>query len=302
GTGGLTEALAIGGGSVHNFAGGTIHSAQRAITVDDSNLGNAFGATTITNEGTIQGDNGEAIAITDTFADTLTNKGVINGSVALGGGNDELDDYAGATFSSSIDGGAGADVVNLLGTAAGSLAGLQNFETVNLQSGDWTLGSENFATLNMQAGAQTLRLAAPTLADGKYDATVTGFGTDDLIDLKGIGLATSAVLGANNVLTISGGSVSPIQLQLDPSQSFAGATFRLVTDNAGGTILTIDGAPVFTSPTSFSVAENQTAVGTVAAQDPEHDAVVFAKAGGADQAFFTIDAHSGALSFVNSPD
>src|SRR5262249_49539710 len=92
------------------------------------------------------------------------------------------------------------------------------------------------------------------------------------------------------------------QLQLDPSQSFAGATFRLVTDNAGGTILTIDGAPVFTSPTSFSVAENQTAVGTVAAQDPEHDAVVFAKAGGADQAFFTIDAHSGALSFVNSPD
>src|SRR5262249_44539961 len=171
GTGGLTEALAIGGGSVHNFAGATIHSAQRGNTLDDSNLGNAFGATTIINEGTIQGDNDQAIAITDTFADTLTNKGVINGSVALGGGNDELDDYAGATFSSSIDGGAATDVVNLLGTGAGSLAGLMNFETVNLQSGDWTLGSENFATLNMQAGAQTLRLAVPTLADGKFDAT-----------------------------------------------------------------------------------------------------------------------------------
>jgi predicted extracellular nuclease len=302
GTGGLTEALAIGGGSVHNFAGATIHSVQRAITVDDSDLGNAFGAVTITNEGTIQGDNGQAIAITDTFADTLTNKGVITGSVALGDGNDEVDDYAGATFSSSVDGGAGADTVNLLGTGAGSLAGLMNFETVNLQSGDWTLGSENFATLNLQAGAQTLRLAAPTLADGKYDATITGFGADDLIDLKGIGLATSAVLGANNVLTISGGTVSPVQLALDPAQSFAGEAFRLVSDNAGGTVLTIDTAPVITSPATFSVAENNTAVGTVAAHDPENDAFVFAKAGGSDQAFFTIDTHTGALSFINAPD
>src|SRR5262249_33076714 len=152
---------------------GTIHSVQRAITVDDSNLGNAFGATTIINEGTIQGDNGEAISITDTFADTLINQGVVNGSVALGGGNDELDDYAGATFSGIVDGGTAVDVVNLRGTGAGSLGGLLNFETVNLQSGDWTLGSESFATLNMQAGAQTLRLALPTLADGKFDATIT---------------------------------------------------------------------------------------------------------------------------------
>src|SRR5262249_48178004 len=156
--------------------------------------------------------------------------------------------------------------------------GLVNFETVNLQSGDWTLGSENFATLNLQSGAQTLRLAAPTLADGKFDATITGFGTDDLIDLEGIGLPTSPGPGANNMLTISGGALSPVQLALDPSQSFAGEAFRLVSDNAGGTVLTVDTAPVFTSPANFSVAENHTAVGTVSASDAENDAFVFAKA------------------------
>src|SRR5262249_41490214 len=153
-------------------------------------------------------------------------------------------------------------------------------------------------------GAQTLRLAAATLSDGHFDATITGFGSGDLIDLKGIGLAASAVLGAGNVLTISGGSVSPVTLQLDPSQSFAGDVFRLVTDNAGGTILTVgvDQAPVFTSSQNFSVAENHTAVGTVSAADPEHDAFLFAKAGGSDQDFFAIDPHTGALTFVNSPD
>ncbi|HEY4263804.1 MAG TPA: hypothetical protein VGM72_00675, partial [Micropepsaceae bacterium] len=57
----LNEAIAIGGGSITNHVGGTITSDQRAITVDDSNLGNAFAAVTISNEGTISGANGEAI-------------------------------------------------------------------------------------------------------------------------------------------------------------------------------------------------------------------------------------------------
>src|SRR5262249_52001110 len=41
---------------------------------------------------------------------------------------------------------------------------------------------------------------------------------------------------------------------------------------------------------------------TVTATDPEHDAITFGLAGGADQSFFAIDTHSGALSFVASPD
>src|SRR5262249_44406804 len=40
--------------------------------------------------------------------------------------------------------------------------------------------------------------------------------------------------------------------------------------------------PLFTSPADFAVAENRTAIGTITAADPEHGAVTFALAGGAD--------------------
>lgn len=64
----------------------------------------------------------------------------------------------------------------------------------------------------------------------------------------------------------------------------------------------INDAPAFTSAGSFAVTENHKAVGTVAAQDPEHDAITFGLAGGADEGFFSINAHTGALAFVNAPD
>jgi hypothetical protein len=76
-TGNLSEAVTIGGGTINNYATGVIQSVQRAITVDDSNDGNAPASTTIYNEGSIIGGNGEAISITDTLIDTITNKGII---------------------------------------------------------------------------------------------------------------------------------------------------------------------------------------------------------------------------------
>jgi len=304
-SGGLSEALTIGGGTINNFAGGVIHSVQRAITVDDSNLGNAFAVTVIYNEGTIQGDSGEAISITSVFADTLTNKGTILGTVALGDGNDVVEDYAGATFSADISGGAGSDIINLRGTGPGNLGSFSAFETVNVFSGDWTIASEGFALADLEAGAQTLRLAAGTVADGHFNATISGFDSDDLLDLEGIGTATLATLGAGNILTVTGGSVGPVTLQLDPAHDYTHQGFKVAADGGGGTLVTIspaDLAPVFTSPASFSVPENQSAVGTVAATDPEHDAFTFMLAGGSDDEFFVIDAHTGALSFAHSPD
>ena len=61
--------------------------------------------------------------------------------------------------------------------------------------------------------------------------------------------------------------------------------------------------PEFTSAASFSVAENQTAVGMVEATDEDAgDAVSYAITGGADQAKFDIDASSGVLMFKDAPD
>lgn len=52
----VSEGVAIGGGVINNYAGATIYGYGRAIQVDDSANGPALAATTIYNEGTIQGD------------------------------------------------------------------------------------------------------------------------------------------------------------------------------------------------------------------------------------------------------
>jgi len=63
-------------------------------------------------------------------------------------------------------------------------------------------------------------------------------------------------------------------------------------------------APVITSVDNFTVTENATAVGTVAATDEDVPAqtLTFSIAGGDDGGLFTIDGSSGALSFTNAPD
>ncbi|HEX8241709.1 MAG TPA: cadherin domain-containing protein [Allosphingosinicella sp.] len=63
-----------------------------------------------------------------------------------------------------------------------------------------------------------------------------------------------------------------------------------ITSNGGG------------ASASITVAENGTAVATVAATDPDGGAVTYAIAGGADAARFTIDSSTGALAFVSAPD
>ncbi len=61
-------------------------------------------------------------------------------------------------------------------------------------------------------------------------------------------------------------------------------------------------SPAFSSSNAVSVPENSTAVLTVAATDPEHDALNYSISGGTDSALFAINPLSGALSFKSVPD
>ena len=63
-------------------------------------------------------------------------------------------------------------------------------------------------------------------------------------------------------------------------------------------------APSFDSSATFSAAENQTTAGTVEASDDDTDDNItgYAITGGADQAFFSIGATSGALTFDAAPN
>ncbi|MES2939032.1 MAG: cadherin domain-containing protein [Pseudomonadota bacterium] len=73
------------------------------------------------------------------------------------------------------------------------------------------------------------------------------------------------------------------------------------------TVTSVNEAPVITSNAGgasayVSVAENTTAVGTVTATDVDGDSLAYSIAGGADAARFTIDASTGALSFITAPN
>ena len=62
-------------------------------------------------------------------------------------------------------------------------------------------------------------------------------------------------------------------------------------------------APVFTSASTATAPENSTsAFYTAIATDVDGDSVSYSISGGADAAFFTLDATSGVLSFINPPD
>ena len=72
---------------------------------------------------------------------------------------------------------------------------------------------------------------------GSYHGTVLNFLQGDTLDLAGI-TATSATLGANNVLTVHENRGS-ITLELAPTQNYAGETFLVTPDGHGGTDITI---------------------------------------------------------------
>ncbi|MBA2588838.1 MAG: PEP-CTERM sorting domain-containing protein [Alphaproteobacteria bacterium] len=170
----LNEALAIGGGTVTNNAGGLIISDERAITVDDSDHGNAFGATSIDNAGTITGTNGQAIAITSISGDTLTNRagGVINGSVVMGNGVDTINLYGGSALNGALNGGGGSDTIHLLGSGNGTLANVSGVEVLKVDSGRWAVnGNQTYAS------GVTVATGATMLVNGALGGDVVNNGT-----------------------------------------------------------------------------------------------------------------------------
>ena len=76
------------------------------------------------------------------------------------------------------------------------------------------------------------------------------------------------------------------------------------SDPPGSGATDANAAPSFTSPATFDAAENQTAVGTVAAadRDPGDSVTGYAIQGGADQSQFTIVPATGELAFASAPN
>lgn len=220
---------------------GVIKSTVGGNAINFDILVSSPGSITITNQetGLIEAATGDAIVIAGNSVDTINNKGTIIGGISTAGGADIFNLFTGSSISGLVDSGSGNDTVNLYGNGHSAFDSFVGVEVVNLFSGDWTLGSENVISVNLQDGLQTLSLGTTVLADGQFSGTINNFSSGDIIDLTGIGLATSATLDASNVLTIVGGSAGSITLQLDPAQDFDGQQFQLTADGAGGTNITL---------------------------------------------------------------
>ncbi|HEV2159967.1 beta strand repeat-containing protein [Bradyrhizobium sp.] len=242
GANGLNEALAIGGGFVHNEAGGVIVSDQRAITVDDSNDGSAFGIMTIINDGTIRGNNGEAISIVGTFGDsvtntgsifgsvttdggndTLTNSGLIIGDVSMGAGDDAIDLFTGSTVAGTIDGGDGFDTLTLSG--GGVLASaVVNVEKLDVKSGVWTIeDATGYSDIKVESGAVVV-------LEGTADGMVVAAGAAQAV----FGLASNSVIAGNQYIQI-GGSADGSTIVTGGEQDILGGGIASNTAVDGGT-------------------------------------------------------------------
>ena len=150
------------------------------------------------------------------------------------------------------------------------------------------------------AGAPFAVAIPVTLVNGTLAGSVTE-----------LSVAAGEVDGTPLTVTRTAGTTAAVTVDVDlttqptlPTQH-AGYEFVKATANLPATILpdATNAAPSFTSSTTFNPAENQTAVGTVEAEDSDDGDEVtgYALSGGADQALFSIN-DSGVLTFQAAPD
>jgi len=138
-----SEGIAAGGGYIYNAEKGLISSVDSAILVDDGSGGSGAAATTLINHGTIEAMGGFGVKLVGDFADSVFNDGLISGSNGLaldmGGGNDTLTLGHNSRFVGLVDGGTGNDTVIMDDALGGSFGASQNFETLQVRQGTWTL-------------------------------------------------------------------------------------------------------------------------------------------------------------------
>lgn len=182
GSANTSEGIAAGGGTIANLGTASLISgADNGILIDDSNGGNAFAATNLVSEGTIEGRNGYAVRFIGTQNDSVVTSGLISGASGLaldmGGGDDMLMVQNGGRFSGAVDMGAGNDHVIL--ADAGSFAGAANAEHLNI-SGNATLTGTQAYSGDVTASGATVSFA--DVLDKSSAAALLTTGTLSLAD------------------------------------------------------------------------------------------------------------------------
>jgi len=148
----------------------------------------------------------------------------------------------------------------------------------------------------------TLAASAGTLAASSSGiVTVSGSGTGALT-LAGTAANINTYLDTTSNIQYTGASNASGDNAANLTIKANDGTVDSSTTTVNVDITAVNDAPVFTSSNKANVAENTTAVTTLAATDADGDTLTYSISGGADQALFSLDSNSGALTFINAPD
>ena len=231
-----------------------------------------------------------------------------------------LDPDAGDTFTYEIVGGADAALFNVGGVLSDELLltdGVLDAETRNTY--------EVVVRATDAQGLWVERLVVVTVTD----LNDTPIGVDDTLQTDEdtpLSFGFAELLGNDSdqdgdALTISGTTQPANGVLLDnldgtwtylPNENFSGDDYitYTVTDGRGGTatatvhisVIPVNDLPLFVSSAQISVSENSASPARVVAADVESGQLRYDIVGGTDAAAFGLDAATGELSFVNTPN
>lgn len=275
------DGIAMGGGTIVNHAGAVIFGAAHGIMVDDGADGSAYGATTITNDGTIQGGTGAAITLVGPYNDTVTTSGSIIGggaspvAIDFGAGDDKLI-ILGGTITGAVKGGDGTDSIEVRLGGGNSMTltnatPISGFETATVTSGTLRIDSAlGLATSLTVASAGTLAgggsVTVPTLA---VAGTVAPGGASGTLSATGnVSFAAGSHLqvaitpdGQSSKLAVTGTTAidSGATVQVAPTDGLytVARSYTILTASGGvtggfGAVERVNGTPLGSSTLSLS--------------------------------------------------
>lgn len=253
--------------SLTNLAGGVIRGGTQSVRVDQLNSTTAAAAVqmgagndTVSNAGSIVGLNGLALD--------------------MGTGNDSLTVYTSGTFGGLVDGGAGTDSLTLTGNGAGRFGNSQNFETLNVASGQWTVSSTDFSSGgSVASGASLINQGSLggllTIANG---ASYGGTGRLNSLQLNSGATFNYSLDAGGSAVQLSGSAnLNNATLNLTANGTGYAAHSSLLTATGGvtGTFGTVTSNFAFLTPTltytansvELQLTRNDTAFAALATTD-----------------------------------
>ena len=244
---------------------------------------------------------------------------------------DRTNGTAGGTMGTDTSNGGSTAFSSVTGSATITVSAINDTPVVSAGA---TLAYTENASATVIDNTITLTDVDDTQITGATVTISTGFTSSDTLGFANASGITGSGNSSTGVLTLTGtASVTNYRNALrtvtfqnssdNPTASAANRTITWAVTDANGSnasngtktsssvtstvnIAAINDAPVITSngggaTASISLAEKNLAVTTVTATDAEGGSITYSLTGGADQAKFTINATTGALSFVTAP-